>query len=174
MKLTVRKANLLLLLSAAIWGFAFVAQRLGMAHVGPFTFNAVRFALGAAVLLPVLALTGRRRAAMATEGPKPGAAATLAAVKLFRLVGRPLQYVRQVVQVRGHQQMPVGDGQRGGGIAAATAQAGTHRNILFDMNGQAGNWRGVVREGRLQKPSGSAGCSPMTPERRQISRVERA
>jgi drug/metabolite transporter (DMT)-like permease len=54
MKLTVRKANLLLLLAAAIWGFAFVAQRVGMRHVGPLTFNGVRFALGAAALAPLL------------------------------------------------------------------------------------------------------------------------
>ena len=38
----------LLLLTAVIWGMAFVAQRLGMEHVGPFTYNAVRFALGIA------------------------------------------------------------------------------------------------------------------------------
>ncbi|MCU0519693.1 MAG: DMT family transporter [Anaerolineae bacterium] len=47
-------ANLLLLLAAAIWGFAFVAQRMGMAHVGPFTFNAIRFGLGSIVLLPLI------------------------------------------------------------------------------------------------------------------------
>ncbi len=50
--MTAFRANLLLLLAAAIWGFAFVAQRLGMAHVGPFTFNAIRFGLGALSLLP--------------------------------------------------------------------------------------------------------------------------
>ncbi len=48
------KTDLLLLLTAAIWGFAFVAQRAGMEHVGPFLFNAVRFALGTAVLLPLI------------------------------------------------------------------------------------------------------------------------
>ena len=48
------RTDLLLLLTAAIWGFAFVAQRAGMEHVGPFLFNAVRFALGAAVLLPLI------------------------------------------------------------------------------------------------------------------------
>jgi drug/metabolite transporter (DMT)-like permease len=55
-----RTSGPLLLLAAAIWGFAFVAQRAGMAHVGPFTFNAVRFALGGLVLLPLIALRGRR------------------------------------------------------------------------------------------------------------------
>ena len=48
------KSNLLLLLTAAIWGLAFVAQRVGMDHLGPFTFNGVRFMLGGLSLLPVL------------------------------------------------------------------------------------------------------------------------
>lgn len=48
------KANLMLLLTAFIWGFAFVAQRVGMDYVGPFTFNGVRFALGAISLLPLI------------------------------------------------------------------------------------------------------------------------
>jgi drug/metabolite transporter (DMT)-like permease len=50
------KVDLLLLITAAIWGFAFVAQRTGMEHVGPFTFNGVRFLLGTFSLLPVLYL----------------------------------------------------------------------------------------------------------------------
>jgi drug/metabolite transporter (DMT)-like permease len=54
MKLTARNANLLLLLAAVIWGFAFVAQRVGMRYVGPLTFNGIRFALGAAALVPLL------------------------------------------------------------------------------------------------------------------------
>lgn len=37
---------------AAIWGLAFVAQRIGMDHVGPFTFNGVRFVLGGLSLVP--------------------------------------------------------------------------------------------------------------------------
>ena len=51
----------LLLLAAVIWGFAFVAQRVGMRHVGPFTFNAVRFALGSLALIPFAATAARRR-----------------------------------------------------------------------------------------------------------------
>jgi drug/metabolite transporter (DMT)-like permease len=48
------QSDLLLLLAAAIWGLAFVAQRMGMEHMGPFTFNAIRFALGVLSLIPVL------------------------------------------------------------------------------------------------------------------------
>lgn len=52
--MSVIKSNLLLLLAAAIWGFAFVAQRVGMEHVGPFTFNGVRFMLGSLSLIPLM------------------------------------------------------------------------------------------------------------------------
>ncbi len=56
------KADLILLITAAIWGFAFVAQRVGMDYMGPFTFNGIRFSLGAIALLPVLFLSrGRQR-----------------------------------------------------------------------------------------------------------------
>jgi len=55
-------ATALLGVAAIIWGFAFVAQRAGMDHVGPFTFNGVRFLLGALILLPVLAVVRRRTA----------------------------------------------------------------------------------------------------------------
>ncbi len=48
------KADGLLMLTALIWGAAFVAQRLGMEHVGPFTFNGIRFALGALALQPLI------------------------------------------------------------------------------------------------------------------------
>jgi drug/metabolite transporter (DMT)-like permease len=46
------KSDLLLLSTAIIWGVAFVAQRVGMVYVGPFTFNGIRFALGILILLP--------------------------------------------------------------------------------------------------------------------------
>jgi len=62
MKRETLNADILLMLSAAIWGFAFVAQRAGMEHLGPFIFNGVRFALGGAVLLPFIAWRRRRSA----------------------------------------------------------------------------------------------------------------
>ena len=46
------RSDLLLLLTALIWGFAFVAQRVGMEYVGPYLFNGARFALGALPLVP--------------------------------------------------------------------------------------------------------------------------
>ena len=54
------RANGQLLLAAALWGFAFVAQRVGMQYVGPFLFNGVRFALGSLSLIPLLMITRRK------------------------------------------------------------------------------------------------------------------
>jgi len=54
-------SRFLLVLAAVIWGFAFVAQRAGMEHIGPFLFNAVRFALGGITLLPFLLRRKTRR-----------------------------------------------------------------------------------------------------------------
>ena len=48
------KANMLLMLTAAIWGFAFVAQRIGAEYVGAFTFNGIRFILGSLSLIPLI------------------------------------------------------------------------------------------------------------------------
>jgi drug/metabolite transporter (DMT)-like permease len=62
------QSDSLLLLAASIWGFAFVAQRLGMQHVGPFGFTGVRFALGCLVLLPLLFREGMGREAPRTAG----------------------------------------------------------------------------------------------------------
>lgn len=79
------RADILLLLAAAIWGFAFVAQRAGMEHVGPFTFNGARFLLGAFALLPFIG-----RAARAGLGSAPAwRGGLLAGVVLF--VGANLQ-----------------------------------------------------------------------------------
>lgn len=50
------RGSLLLLLGSMIWGAAFVAQRVGMDHVGPFTFNGIRMLLAWLVMIPVTAL----------------------------------------------------------------------------------------------------------------------
>lgn len=54
------KKNLLgsisLLLATVIWGSAFVAQSVGMDHVGPYTFQAIRCAMAAIGLGPVIAI----------------------------------------------------------------------------------------------------------------------
>lgn len=53
------KGPALLLLTACIWGVAFVAQSVGMEYVGPFTFNFVRSILGGLVLIPCIFFLNR-------------------------------------------------------------------------------------------------------------------
>ena len=48
------KSTLYLIVTAMIWGFAFVAQRTGMSHIGPFTFSAFRMLIGTIALTPVV------------------------------------------------------------------------------------------------------------------------
>lgn len=55
------KATPILLLTAMIWGFAFVAQRVGASFLGAFSFNGVRFALGAVSLIPVILIFDRTK-----------------------------------------------------------------------------------------------------------------
>jgi drug/metabolite transporter (DMT)-like permease len=62
------KADGLLLLVAMIWGFAFVAQRSGMAVIGPYAFSAARFGLGTLALLPFLIFHKRKNAPDSTLG----------------------------------------------------------------------------------------------------------
>jgi drug/metabolite transporter (DMT)-like permease len=59
------RANLLMLAAAAIWGSAFVAQRLSLDVIGPFLFTGLRFLLGAAVLTPLLWMKAPARAQLA-------------------------------------------------------------------------------------------------------------
>lgn len=48
------KTPVLLLITAIIWGVAFVAQSVGMDYIGPFTFNCVRNIIGGLVLIPCI------------------------------------------------------------------------------------------------------------------------
>lgn len=67
------RGNLLLILTAFIWGVAFVAQKEGGTAVGDFTFNGVRFVLGGgllAVCLPLLDKIGLTRRCATPESKK--------------------------------------------------------------------------------------------------------
>lgn len=52
---------LLLLLTAFIWGVAFVAQSVGMDYVKPFTFNGIRCIIGGIVLIPCIYLLEKKQ-----------------------------------------------------------------------------------------------------------------
>lgn len=53
------RANLLLLLTAAVWGASFVSQVSGMEYVGPITFQGIRLMFSALVLIPVVLVMNR-------------------------------------------------------------------------------------------------------------------
>lgn len=59
----------MLLLTAMIWGSAFVAQRAGMEHIGAFTMNSIRSLLGAIVLLPVIKVMDMQKAKKNPDAP---------------------------------------------------------------------------------------------------------
>jgi len=63
------RGNILLSLTAIIWGSAFVAQSLGMSYIGPFTFNAVRSIIGGIVLIPCIFLFDRINKRCPPEDP---------------------------------------------------------------------------------------------------------
>ena len=61
------KNTFLLLLTAFIWGTAFVAQSVGLDYIGPFTLNGLRFFIGGFVLIPIIPLLDRMKKMI----PKP-------------------------------------------------------------------------------------------------------
>ena len=58
---TEAKGTIFLLITALIWGSAFVAQSMGMDYVGPFTFSAARDVVAIIVLIPVILLFAEKR-----------------------------------------------------------------------------------------------------------------
>lgn len=53
------KGSLAIIAATIIWGTAFVAQSIGMDHIGPFTFQAVRCFLAVLILLPIIAVSDK-------------------------------------------------------------------------------------------------------------------
>jgi len=75
-----------MLLAAAIWGFAFVAQREGMETMGPFLFNTARFFIGTVFLLPIVWYLSKKKkisTGKETSTKKLWVAGTVAGLFLF-------------------------------------------------------------------------------------------
>ena len=90
------QANLMMLLAASIWGFAFVAQRVGMETMGPHWFNSLRFFIGVVALMPVVIWMGRVQAKSSTDGPKSSTKTLLmggAVAGLLLFIGATFQQV---------------------------------------------------------------------------------
>ncbi len=99
------KSDSLLLATAFIWGFAFVAQRLGMQYVGPFGFNGVRFALGCLVLLPFVLRNGLRNGGTPSGNPGLFSRRSLSGGLIAGLIlfcGASLQQVAMVYTTAGN------------------------------------------------------------------------
>lgn len=62
--------SLLLLLTATIWGIAFVAQSVSMDYIGGFTFNSIRSLIGSLTLLPVILLLSKPKSAEEKKRPQ--------------------------------------------------------------------------------------------------------
>ncbi len=132
------KSELILLLAAAIWGFAFVAQRLGMDHVGPFTYNGIRFALGGISLLPFL-LVGikRKKNKLVVVSPPPAVGLIIksglaAGVVLF--TGASLQQVGLVHTTAG----------KAGFITGLYVVIVPFIGLLWKQKSSAGTWIGAL------------------------------
>lgn len=79
--------SMFLLLTALVWGVAFVAQRQGGASAGPYTFNCIRSFLGGFVLLPVIPFldkyTGGRKPQSAQDRRRLSEGGALCGLVLF-------------------------------------------------------------------------------------------
>jgi drug/metabolite transporter (DMT)-like permease len=71
MKKQALRADLLLFAAAVLWGTAFVAQRMAMQHMGPLTYNGVRFAIGGLALVPFIVLRTRAATRRGTPRDRP-------------------------------------------------------------------------------------------------------
>ncbi|MDR2842684.1 MAG: DMT family transporter [Spirochaetaceae bacterium] len=84
------RADLLMMLTAGIWGFAFAAQRAGMDFVGPFTYNGIRFLLGSAFLVPFIFFAEQKKRQKQNQN-KPCNCKDLRGVAEKRLRSKPLE-----------------------------------------------------------------------------------
>ncbi len=131
------RSDLMLFITALLWGFAFVAQRMGMEDVSPFTFNGVRFALGALVLLPVILFTGMLRPRASHKSLSAGTGGMfkvglLAGCLLF--AGASLQQVGLVYTTAGNA----------GFITGLYVVLVPILGLLFSQKASKGTWLGAL------------------------------
>ncbi len=116
------RAALLLLLTAMIWGAAFVAQDVAADALEPFTFNGIRMAMAALTLVPLILLRHRRQAkAAAVHGDeKPALLPRDPAQRRILLVGGALCGLMLTLG-SGLQQMGINAGVQAGKAGFLTA-----------------------------------------------------
>jgi drug/metabolite transporter (DMT)-like permease len=131
------QANLLMLLAAAIWGFAFVAQRVGMETMGPHWFNSLRFFIGVVALIPVVIWIGRNKAKSAEQGPK----ASTKALMVGGLAAGVLLFIGATFQQVGLQYTTAG---KAGFITGMYIFFVPLIGLFFRMKTGLGTWLGAV------------------------------
>lgn len=94
-----RGAIIMLWITAAIWGFAFVAQRAGMEFIGPFTFNGIRFLLGSVSLIPLIVWMKFKKKSAGAKRKNIVKGGLLAGLVLF--IGASLQQAGMVYTTAG-------------------------------------------------------------------------
>jgi|TARA_B110000438_G_scaffold240222_1_gene238819 drug/metabolite transporter (DMT)-like permease len=103
------RANVMLLLTAFIWGFGFVAQDEAMKYLDPYSFNAFRFLLGALSLLPLVCFFGTSKAKLFNAGKPFWVIGGLAGIAL--LLGATLQQMG--IDVLGKNENEATEGKAG-------------------------------------------------------------
>ncbi|MFW5874652.1 MAG: DMT family transporter [bacterium] len=129
------KGDLLLLLTAMIWGSAFVAQKVGMDHIGPFMYTGTRFALGAMFLTPIMLFFSRYRLFIVKKQEKTSFlifAGLLAGLFLFG--GSILQQIGLVYTTAG----------KAGFITGLYVVIVPLLGLIWGMRPGAGGWAGAV------------------------------
>lgn len=129
------KGDLLLLLTAMIWGSAFVAQKVGMDHIGPFMYTGIRFALGAMFVTPVMLVFSRYRPFIIKKQEKTPPlifAGLLAGVLLFG--GSILQQIGLVYTTAG----------KAGFITGLYVVIVPLLGLIWGMRPGAGGWAGAI------------------------------
>ncbi len=87
------QANMVLLVTAVVWGTTFAVQQLAMAHVGPMIYTGARFLLGALMVLPLALVQGRRLKRTADWRLAPADRLGLLVLGICLFVGALLQQI---------------------------------------------------------------------------------
>ncbi len=129
------KGDIILVVTAMIWGSAFVAQKVGMDHIGPFYYTGLRFALGALFLTPVMLFFSRYRPFVIQKRPNTPAllpAGLLAGALLFG--GSILQQVGIIYTTAG----------KAGFITGLYVVIVPMLGLLWKVRPGAGGWAGAA------------------------------
>ena len=126
------KGSVMLLFATLIWGSAFVAQSVGMDHLGPMTFQAIRSILAVLALLPVTALMDRSPGAFLPRWKTKGLWKTGILCGLALFVAQSLQQVGLLALHKSYSFLAVGQG----GVICGGGKALTDGADAIDVLGR--------------------------------------